>query len=345
MLVATVEGVFALERTETSEGWGVRDQALRGAHVGSLLYLAEPGLIFAGAHSGGLFVSEDDGTTWVRAMSGIAAEHEHIFSLTAQVAGNQTVLWAGTQPAALYRSEDLGKTWHEVPAIRSVSDLTQWTFPAPPHEAHVKHVAFHPKRPQTLFVCVEQGALLRSDDGGQTWRELTGYTSSQDLWYRDAHRIAIARVNPEKIYFASGEGLYTSDDGGETWAHLTTRFDRIGYPDALFIDPRDDRTIYVAGGATSPDQWRKTGEGNPGVLRSTDGGATWKELREGFPERLRGNIEAMSLHRWVRTNAFYVGTAVGDVFASEDGGEEWEHIASGLPPISKVGHYKAFLAG
>jgi photosystem II stability/assembly factor-like uncharacterized protein len=345
VLVATVEGVYALERTGTNQGWRIGEHRLRGAHVSALLFVRERNLIFAGAHSGGLFASEDEGETWTRSMHGIAGEHEHIFSLTAQPRGEQIVLWAGTQPAALYRSDDLGRTWHEVPSLRSVSDLTQWTFPAPPHQAHVKHVAFHPRDPKTLYVCVEQGALLKSVDDGATWRELTGYVSPDDLWYRDAHRIAIARTDPAKLYLASGEGLYTSGDAGETWTHLTTRHDRIGYPDALFIDPRDDRTLYIAGGGTSPDQWRKTGEGNTGIMRSIDGGTSWEELHNGLPAHVRGNIEAMSLHRWVRTVGFYAGTAVGDVFVSEDRGREWELAASGLPPISKVGHYKAFLAG
>ena len=77
-----------------------------------------------------------------------------------------------TEPAHLYRSHDLGGTWEELPALRRVDVHDKWSFPAPPHLAHVKHIAFDPRDSQRMFVCIEQGALLRSDDGGESFREL-----------------------------------------------------------------------------------------------------------------------------------------------------------------------------
>ncbi len=347
VLVGTVDGVYRLERDETtSRGWTVGRRSLGGTHVSSLLHVPAVGLLFAGAHSGGLFVSEDEGETWTTASSGIAPEHEHIFSLAAQPRGENVVLWAGTQPAALYRSDDLGRTWSEISSLRAVPGTERWNFPVPPHIAHVKHIAFHPSNPATLYACIEQGALLKSVDDGRSWRELTGYASPDDYWYHDAHRVVIAR-NPAKLYLTGGEGVYKSEDAGETWTQLATRHDRLGYPDALFLDPRNERVLYLAGGGTSPDAWERgpQGTGTPGILRSSDGGKTWTELRNGLPAYIRGNIEAMSMYRWVKTAALLAATTAGDVFASEDSGEEWELIASGLPPISKVGHYKLFLAG
>jgi photosystem II stability/assembly factor-like uncharacterized protein len=345
LLVGTVDGVFYVERSETTGGWRTAGHSLQGTHVSSLLPLPDRGLLFAGAHSGGLYVSEDDGRTWTDASRGIAPEHRHIFSLAAQERAGGPVLWAGTQPVALYRSDDLGKTWSDVPSVRSVPGSERWNFPAPPHVAHLKHVAFHAREPHTLYACIEQGALLKSVDDGTTWRELTGYVSPGDFWYHDAHRIVIAR-NPAKLYFTSGEGLYTSADAGETWTQLTTRHDRLGYPDALFLDPRNERTLYLAGGGTSPDAWerRPGGSGNPTILRSIDGGLTWSEWRNGLPELIPGNIEAMSMHRWPRTASLFAATTAGDVFVSEERGQEWEHAISGLPPISKVGHHKVFAA-
>jgi photosystem II stability/assembly factor-like uncharacterized protein len=344
LLVGTVDGVYLLERDETtSQGWVVGRQTLKGTHVSSLLYAGN--VLFAGAHSGGLFVSEDDGETWTASGNGISSAHEHVFTLAAQPRDGRIVLWAGTQPAALYRSDDLGRTWFEVSSLQAVAGKERWHFPAPPNIAHVKHIGFYSREPTTLYVCIEQGALLKSTDDGRSWRELTGYVSEHDYWYHDAHRVVVGR-KPTKLYLTSGEGIYTSEDAGETWHQLTTRHDRLGYPDALFLDPRSDRILYVAGGGSSPDAWERgpQGTGNPGILRSEDGGKTWAELRDGLPSAIRGNIEAMSMHRWAKTAALFAATTAGDVFASEDRGTEWEQIASGLPPVSKVGHYKLFLA-
>jgi photosystem II stability/assembly factor-like uncharacterized protein len=345
IFVATLAGVWTLQRASSNEPWEVVGHALDEHHVGSLVHLPEHGLTFAGAHSGGLFVSSDDGRTWATATNGIAPEHRHVFSLAAHRRANQVVLYAGTEPAALYRSFDLGATWSELPGVRGVAGTENWNFPVPPHIAHVKNVAVHPSEPSVLYVCIEQGALLKSVDDGATWFELSSYASPDDRWYHDAHRIVFRQSDPADLYLTSGEGLYHSTDAGKTWTHLTTRHDRIGYPDALFIDPDDERTVYIAGSGTSPDAWTAgpNGSGNPGILRSRDGGKSWHELDNGLPRPVHGNIEALSLHRWQSNVAFYAGTAVGEIFASSDRGESWARIAAGLPPISKVGHYKKFV--
>ena len=344
LLVGTLGGIYRLERPHPEFAWELADRTLAGRHISSILSVA-PGRLLAGIHGGGLFASDDDGQTWSPSERGIAAEHRHVFTLTAQQRGERTVLWAGTEPSALYRSDDFGATWTELPALRDVPDHEKWTFPPPPHLAHLKHVAFHPREPQTLYVCIEQGAVLKSTDDGASWNEITSYTSPDDFFYRDVHRIVIAPSNPARVYLASGEGLYRSDDAGTSWTHLTRKDDRVGYPDALFLDPADENTVFIGGASGMPGTWRMGTDGtaNAGIIRSRDAGATWHELDGGLPRPVRGNIEAVSLHAHGGTFAFYAGTAVGEVFASEDRGETWRLIAAGLPPISKVSHYKRFL--
>jgi photosystem II stability/assembly factor-like uncharacterized protein len=344
--VATIDGVWSLERAAAGEPWSVAVQTLKGRHIGTLVHLADERLLFAGAHSGGLFVSADDGLTWDSAMQGIGAEHEHVFTIAAFGSGRETVLWAGTQPAALYRSTDLGRTWSEVPGIRTAPGTDAWNFPAPPFIAHVKHIAIHPNRPDVVFVCVEQGALLKSNDAGATWREITSYATAEDRWYHDAHRIVFSPSDPSNVYLTSGEGLYHSLDAGETWSHLTTRHDRVGYPDALLMDPGDERIMYMAGGGKSPDAWiaGAAGSAYSGILRSVDAGASWTECHAGLPKPIRGNFEAMSLHRWSAQMSLYAATALGEVFERAGRDSPWERIAGELPPISKVGHYKRFFA-
>lgn len=340
LLVATIDGVYRLDRGAAD--WSVARAGLEGVHVGSLVSTSG-GRLLAGAHSGGLFASERGTAGWTRAMDGIDPAHEQVYCLAEQPRAGGVVLWAGTQPAALYRSDDLGATWRELPSLRDVPDTDKWNFPAPPHVAHVKHVTFHPREERTLYVCVEQGAVLRSLDDGATWHELDGYSREGDTAYRDAHRIALAPAHPDTLFLTSGEGVYTSEDAGETWTHLTRKRDRIGYPDVLFIDPRDERTVVVAGAANSPPHWREHRDGKPGILRSRDAGRTWTELTNGLPAQIRGNIEAMTLAHGPFGVAFFAGTATGDVFASEDGGDSWTTIASGLPAVSKGGHFRAFV--
>ena len=103
-------------------------------------------------------------------------------------------LFAGTEPAHLFVSEDLGLNWRELPALRSVPSVPKWSFPAPPHVGHVKHINFDADNPNTIYASVEVGGLLRSTDGGESWEEFPGL-------YEDVHRLM---VHPADTIFTRG---------------------------------------------------------------------------------------------------------------------------------------------
>ena len=143
------------------------------------------------------------------------------------------------------------------------------------------------------------------------------------------------------MYMATGDGVCKTTDAGATWRRLTTGADRVGYPDTLLLDPADDECAVRRRAGGHPGTWDEQ-TARPAVVRSTDAGATWEELGAGLPSPLRGNIEAMSMTSWPGGLAFYFGTAVGEVWSSEDRGAEWRLIAT-TAPVSKAGHFRKFL--
>lgn len=345
LFVATIDGVVRLDRRAPDAPWTVTTAVLGGKHVSSLVFEPGSGKLFAGAHGEeGVWVSDDGtGISWRRASTGI--EHRNIYSLACRRRGEEVTLFAGAEPASLYRSDDLGESWRDLPALRAVPGTDKWHFPPPPHIAHVKSITLHPTRPHTLYACVEQGALLASDDDGESWTELDAYSRPDDPTYRDAHRIALHPKVPAIAYLTTGVGTYRSDDGGGSWRALMQRGGRLGYPDFVFLDPHDPERLYVAGAEKSPKEWPAEGTANSAVLRSDDGGRTWRELRRGLPALIDGGIEAMSRHSWPGGATLSFATAKGEIYASDDGGEGWMPVAHGLAPISKGVHYRAFLPG
>jgi len=345
LVAATLEGVVTLERDAPGEPWASTARSLGERHVGALVYEPVSGKLFAGAHAdGGLWVSDDGaGTDWRPLTNGL--DKPHIYSLAARRTGDAVTLFLGTSPAALYRSGDLGESWAEIPSLLDVPDTDKWTFPPPPHIPQVKHIVPHPHEPETLFVLVEQGALLKSTDDGKSWTELASYSEPDEIAYRDVHRLLISANDPDLMYLASGEGLYTSTDGGGDWRHLMQRGDRIGYPDFLFFDPGDDATIYMGGSFRNPGAWFEAGKAESGILRSTDGGQNWLELNNGMPDPVIGAFEAMSLYHWPGGMMLSVGTATGEIYNSEDDGASWTCIANDVTPIAKDDHHLPFLQG
>lgn len=342
MLVGTVNGVVTLDRQLRGKPWVETARALADRHISALLFEPGSGKLFAGCHGdGGLWVSAD-GQDWRQLENGL--DRPHIYSLAARTDGDTVTLFAGTSPAALYRSDDLGETWSEVSSLRTVPGADKWTFIPPPHHPHVKSISFHPSDPATFFVLVEQGALLKTTDDGTTWAEIDTYATPEDTFWHEVHRLLIHPHDPELMYLATGEGLCRTRDGGATFDNVHHRGERVGYPEFLFLDPTDHRTILMAGSHLNPTEWFKDGIADSTILRSGDQGDSWTEPNAGFPNPVIGAFEAMSMHLWYGGMMLVIGTATGEIYATDDNCRSWVCLDDHVPPMAKDDHHLPFLS-
>ena len=334
VLVGTKEGVAIIARE--GSGWKLAHRALTDKHISAIIIEPESGLTFAGAFHGSIHASPDGGRTWEPRANGLS--EANVYSLASARINGHTRLFAGTEPAHLFISDDLGRRWSEVPSLRSVPSVPKWSFPAPPHIGHVKHINFEPQNPTTMYASVEVGGLLKSTDAGEHWQEFPSL-------YEDVHRTMIHPSNPKFLYAVTGRGLYVSPEGSATWDQWTRRENEIGgYPDGFVFRPSDPKTIFMTAAHDAPGTWRTTHFAGARISRSKDGGRSWEVLRNGLPDRLQASIEAFCLEEAGKSSAIFAATTAGEILSSEDDGESWKQIISGLAPISKGGHYRALVA-
>ncbi|HTW89931.1 MAG TPA: hypothetical protein VMD75_18190 [Candidatus Binataceae bacterium] len=336
VMVATIDGIITIEREaeDPAAAWRIGARALAGSHISSIIE-PEPGLIFAGVFHGTVMCSRDAGKTWERRDAGI--DQPDVYSLASVRVDGRLRLYAGTEPAHLYVSDDHGLKWRELPQMRSVASVPTWTFPAPPHLAHVKHITFAPDDPRTLYVSIEQGGVLKSSDGGESWSEFGGFDAEYD---QDAHRLHVDPRDGRRMQAVIGMGIYATRDGGKSWERRTNHESIVGgYPDTLVYQPSNPDVMFAGGAKENPFYWMQHRFAGARITRSRDGGQTWELVRNGLPdpERWQGALEAMSLEEWGRSFSIFAATTAGEIYESHDGGDHWREIAR-LAPVSKGEH-------
>lgn len=350
--VGTVDGIHVLERAAAGQPWSLVHRSLAGHHVGALIHDAITGKLLAGLHAPGGIRSAAFAAGrpehWHAADAGIGPRE--VYCLASAAAPGRAMLYAGVDPAALFVSRDGGATWREAEALQHVPDRDKWTFPVPPHIAHVKALLVHPDDPDVLYVMVEQGGLFCTTDGGESFTEIAGYSAADDYSYRDIHRLLILPADERRMMLVTGSGVYRSLDDGMTWAQLSDHQARLGYPDHVFADPTNYDRLLVAGTDTDPGHWWRTGATCPGLLVSQDGGDRWQELDLGWPRQAAWSIEAMAQHIWLDDaglpcgSSLILATSAGALWISDDAGRTWSMLDVAVPPVSKESHHRAFAA-
>ena len=183
--------------------------------------------------------------------------------------------------------------------------------------------------------------VYRSLDGGSSWKNM-GLKNSQHIGNivvdpRDSNVVYVASQGP--LWSPGGErGLFKTTDGGETWENILARGEYTGVNEVR-MDPRNSDVLY----ATTHQHLRTVAaliNGGPesGIHKSTDGGATWQQLKKGLPKEDMGRIGlAISPQQ---PDVIYATVELanrkGGFYRSADGGASWEkrsdYVSGGTGP-------------
>lgn len=277
------------------EEWTVRER-LGGHRTECVASAPAREFSLCGTYDAGLFRSTDAGETWEQ-VPDLAEE-----AVTAVAIAPDGTAWAGTEPSAVYRSDDGGRTWTHRPGLRALPSAAEWSFPPRPSTHHVRSIQTAPDDPERLYVAIESGALVRTFDGGETWRDRT-YAGPVD-----SHTLATHPDNPGRVYAAAGDGYFESPDRGDSWTLQEWGLDRT-YCWSVALDPADpDRVLLSAAHCSRAAHDADTA--NAAVYRSVDGGrdgVEWDPAMDGLPDSdgllapslaAVGPGEFLAVHNW-----------------------------------------------
>lgn len=272
--------------------------------------LLVPGRAWCGTHRGGVFRSDDGGSSW----QAVGLSGRLVMTLAASPV-EQGVVWVGTEPSEVWQTDDAGTTWEQTSRLETLPSSSEWSFPPRPHTHHVRWIACHPADAARLWLAVEAGALVSTSDGGRTWNDRV----PGGPW--DTHELAIHRDAPDTLRVAAGDGYFESDDGGRTWRSPSAGLD-VGYLRSVAIDPGQPEAVVVSA-SSGPHTAYVAGRADGRLYRrvSPDG---WQRVRDGWPEP--ANTIAPLLCAGAPPGELWAADERG-VHRSDDSGKSWRHAA------------------
>jgi hypothetical protein len=283
-----------------------------------------PELVYCGTFGDGVFHSEDAGATWQRAGDGMA--HGKIMSLAispVERVNGRGVVYAGTEPSAVFRSADGGDRWHELTGLTDLPSAKEWSFPPRPKTHHVRHIQPDPHRVGRLYVAIEAGALVRTHDAGQTWRDRVPGGPY------DTHTLATHPALPNRLYSAAGDGYFESHDGGDTWQQPEDGL-RHGYLWSMAVDPADPEARVVT---AAPGPRQAHDEPAESVVYRRTASGPWREVREGLPRPQGRHVALVAAHA-AEPGVFYLASEV-ELYRSADAGVSWKRLEVAWPGIRR----------
>jgi photosystem II stability/assembly factor-like uncharacterized protein len=269
--------------------------------------------VLAGCRAGGVFESEDGGTTWRDAQ----LPATDVFSVAYSPADGAA--YAGCEPSALWVRRN--GAWEELSALRELPSAPTWSFPPRPWTSHVRWIAPSPHDAKLVLAGIELGGLMRTLDGGETWQD------HRPGAQRDVHSLAWHPTEPGRAYEAAGGGSAWSRDDGESWEAADSGRDR-HYTWALAVDPRDPDCWFVSA-APGPFHAHGSRPAEAGLYRWR-GDGPWEELDLGLPRPL----ETMPYALAATADGLVAALRDGRLFISDDQGDSWRlHEARGLAKV------------
>jgi photosystem II stability/assembly factor-like uncharacterized protein len=360
VLVGTRKGAFVLTSDEARADWQVDGPHFGGWEIYHMKGSpADPDRLYASQSTGwfGQLIhrSDDGGATWEPVgnefvYDGDAGTHQwydgtqhpwefaRVWHLEPSADDADTV-YAGVEDAALFRTDDGGKSWNELSALRTHESGPSWAPGAGGMCLHT--ILIDPTDPARIFVAISAAGAFRTDDGGKSWKPINRGLHTDGIPDPGAetghcvHRIAMHPSNPDVLYMQKHWDVMRTDDAGESWHEVSGNLPSdFGFP--IAVHAHEPETIYVV--PIKSDSEHYVPDAKLRVYRSRTGGDEWEALTKGLPQSdcyvnvLRDAMAIDSLDEC----GVYFGTTGGQVYASADSGDTWNPIARDLPSVLSV---------
>ncbi len=345
LLIGTPKGAFIIDGDADRRAWSLRGSMCDAWPIHDISVDAATGAILAGGGSPwygpAVWRSDDVGATWTHSSEGLTygddgPKLKTVWNVTAA----EGVIYAGVEPAGLFRSRDDGATWEHIEGLTNHPTRSEWQAGAGGLILH--SIVPHREDGDRVWVGISSVGAFETQDGGASWETRNSGVRAEfsperyPEYGQCVHKLVMAADGGEHLYQQNHCGVYRSVNGGKSWDEITEGLPSdFGFP--MAAHPRDPMTVWTVP-LNGAELGRYVPDGSAGVWRTHDGGDSWTRSGKGLPQKdafigvLR---EAMAADR-LDPVGVYFGTSTGQVYGSSDEGQSWNLVAENLPPIWSV---------
>jgi photosystem II stability/assembly factor-like uncharacterized protein len=264
---------------------------------------------------------------------------------------DEGTLYAGVEPAGLFRSKDRGDSWKSVDGLNGRPERKDWQAGNGGLCLHT--VLPYPGDPSKMVVGISSVGVFGTKDGGETWKVMNGGIHGvfePDKVMKDGeigtcpHKIARDGSDPRILYQQNHAGVYRRAEGDNKWVGSESGLPRtrvekgrrwtFGFP--VVGHPSKRGWAYLV--PLQSDYNRVGIDGGLAVWRTKDGGRKWQKVSKGLPTK---HTFLTVLRDGARADpndpaGIYIGTTNGQIYSSRDDGDSWGLMAENLPGILSI---------
>ena len=349
ILVGTKKGGYVFRGNADRSKWTVDGPHFAGAPVYHMAYDPRDGRsMWAAVNStwGGPRIerSSDLGKTWKTVSNPVFREDMNMvlrrtWHIEPGHADDPDVVWAGTEPAGLFRTRDGGEYWENIDGLNRHPTRDRWEPGGGGLGLH--SIAVDRGDARHMAVGISAGGLYETRDGGVSWQAWNEAVRAGHLPKKEpkvgqcVHKL-LATSSAGQFFQRNHEGVYWRGPKDKKWVETTEGLPT-DYGFAGAVHPHDAKTAYVI--PLDPRLRMSTPESTEGlaVYRTTDRGKTWTRLDRGLPKAMNAEVmrEGLSVDA-LETPGLYFGTQAGELWGSTDEGKSFTRIAQYLPPVYSV---------
>ena len=342
-LLGTRKGLIILKKN--GAGWKFAKTHFDGVKVSLACYDPGTKLIWAGANHGHwgpkLHVSSDKGRTFKEIGAPKFPEETKVSlkDFWAIASDKKGRIYLGVEPAALFHSDDQGKTWTFNRSLDTMPGRDKWVSGGT-DDSCVHSIVIDPQNENRIVIAISVAGVIESNDRGKTWKYANKGLTANFLpdpnaeVGQDPHMMVASPSDPKILWQQNHCGIFKSEDRGSTWIDLSkNKGVKAAFGWGIVADEKDARIAYTV--PAHSDETRIPPGKRLIVQMTKDGGKSWKTLNKGLPKGVCYDIvyrHGLAL----KEKSLMFGSTTGNLYFSNNQGAAWKKLDINLPPIYSV---------